>query len=462
MARQLPNSIETEMALLGSMLIYPSAIVMAIEQGLDKEDFFVEANKRIYNTIVGLHEEGKPVDVTALNTRLSDLQEINKVGGLDYIMQLADAAVSGANTKYYVQLLQDKAYLRNLIFTAEKIAEEGFQAQYDMDEVMDNAERDILTITRNRRATSFRESKEVVSTVMDNVKKMKQNHNVVTGIKTNFKDFDYLTNGLQQSDLIILAARPSMGKTAFALNLAMNMAECSKLPIALFSLEMPAEQLIMRMLASKSEIKGQSIRTGYINNTEMNQLIEAAAIIQGLPIFIDDSPAVKVSEIFSKCRKLKNEHNLGAIIIDYIQLISGSNKRFENRQQEVSEISRSLKALARELSVPVIALSQLSRSVEQRAGKNKRPMLSDLRESGALEQDADLVIFLYREQYYDAYKEDDQEDKYQPADDGNPNEKIEIIISKHRNGPTGTVNLSFNRNINAFYDMVNDFDGSNG
>ncbi|MPN03280.1 Replicative DNA helicase [bioreactor metagenome] len=296
---------------------------------------------------------------------------------------------------------------------------------------------------------------------MENVRKMKQNRSAVIGMKTNFKDFDYLTNGFQPSDLIILAARPSMGKTAFALNLGMNMAECNKLPVALFSLEMPAEQLIMRMLAARSELKGQSIRTGYITNNEMNQLIEAAAIVQDLPIYIDDSPAIKVAEIFSKCRKLKNEHNLGAVIIDYIQLISGSSKRFENRQQEVSEISRSLKALARELQAPVIALSQLSRSVEQRASKNKRPMLSDLRESGALEQDADLVIFLYREKYYDAYNDDEKDEKYQTGTDDNPNEKIEIIIAKHRNGPTGTVNLSFNRNINAFYDMVSDYDRSN-
>ncbi|MDD2591603.1 MAG: replicative DNA helicase [Erysipelotrichaceae bacterium] len=452
MTRRLPSSIETEMALLGTMMIYPSAIKMAFEEGLIKEDFFVEANQRIYNAIMSLHEEGKPVDLTALSSRLNDLQELNRVGGMDYMMQLADAAVSGANTKYYVQLIQDKAYLRNLIQTAEQIAEEGFESQYNLDEVMDNAERSILTITRNRRATEFKSSHDVVADVLENVQAMRKNHSLVVGMKTSFRDLDYYTNGFQNSDLIILAARPSVGKTAFALNLAMNMAEANKLPVALFSLEMGAEQLVSRMLSAKSEVKGQLIRTGYMNNKEMNQVIEAASILRELPIYIDDSATIKVSDIFSKCRKLKVEKGLGAIVIDYIQLITGSNRRFENRQQEVSEISRGLKALARELNVPVIALSQLSRLVEQR-GEDKKPKLSDLRESGALEQDADIVLFLYRKDYHDRNKTNDEQ-KYEEASVSvNPNKETEIIIAKHRNGPTGSVFLSFNLDYNAFYDM---------
>ena len=262
MTRRLPSSIETEMALLGTMMIYPSAIKTAFEEGMVKEDFFTEANQRIYGVIMSLYDEGKPVDLTALSTRLNDLQELNRVGGMDYMMQLADAAVSSANTKYYIQLIQDKAYLRNLIITAEQIADEGFQSQHNLDEVMDNAERSILTITRNRRATEFKSSRDVVNSVIAHVQEMRSNHSLVVGMKTNFSDLDYLTNGFQNSDLIILAARPSVGKTAFALNLAMNMAEANQLPIALFSLEMGAEQLVSRMLSAKSEIKGQLIRTG--------------------------------------------------------------------------------------------------------------------------------------------------------------------------------------------------------
>lgn len=456
MTRRLPSSIETEMALLGTMMIYPSAIKAAFEEGLVKEDFFVEANQRVYGAILSLYQEGKPIDLTALSTRLSDLQELNRVGGMDYMMQLADAAVSSANTKYYIQLIQDKAFLRNLIVTAEQIADDGFQSQHNLDEVMDNAERSILTITRNRRASEFKSSHDVVNDVIENVQEMRKNRSLVVGMKTNYRDLDYYTNGFQKNDLIILAARPSVGKTAFALNLAMNMAESNKLPIALFSLEMGAEQLVSRMLSAKSEIKGQLIRTGYMNNKEMNQVIEAASIIRELPIYIDDSPSIRVSDIFSKCRKLKVEKNLGAIVIDYIQLITGSNKRFENRQQEVSEISRGLKALARELQVPVIALSQLSRSVEQRGGEDKKPKLSDLRESGALEQDADIVLFLYRKDYHERNKIDDQkyDDKQTMV---NPNKETEIIIAKHRNGPTGSVYLSFNLDYNAFYDLDKEY-----
>ncbi|MEA5017404.1 MAG: replicative DNA helicase [Erysipelotrichaceae bacterium] len=456
MTRRLPSSIETEMALLGTMMIYPSAIKAAFEEGLVKEDFFVEANQRVYGAILSLYQEGKPIDLTALSTRLSDLQELNRVGGMDYMMQLADAAVSSANTKYYIQLIQDKAFLRNLIVTAEQIADDGFQSQHNLDEVMDNAERSILTITRNRRASEFKSSHDVVNDVIENVQEMRKNRSLVVGMKTNYRDLDYYTNGFQKNDLIILAARPSVGKTAFALNLAMNMAESNKLPIALFSLEMGAEQLVSRMLSAKSEIKGQLIRTGYMNNKEMNQVIEAASIIRELPIYIDDSPTIRVSDIFSKCRKLKVEKNLGAIVIDYIQLITGSNKRFENRQQEVSEISRGLKALARELQVPVIALSQLSRSVEQRGGEDKKPKLSDLRESGALEQDADIVLFLYRKDYHERNKIDDQkyDDKQTMV---NPNKETEIIIAKHRNGPTGSVYLSFNLDYNAFYDLDKEY-----
>ena len=305
----------------------------------------------------------------------------------------------------------------------------------------DMAEKQILDVTRRRKTTDFKSSNEVVNEVIENIHKMSAQKSGVTGVATGYRDLDNTTNGFQRGDLIILAARPSMGKTAFALNVAMQIAQLNHQAAAIFSLEMPAEQLISRMLSAKSRVPGGQLRTGFLNNNEWNQLNEAAADLKATKIFIDDSPNVRVSEIHSKCRKLQAEHGLAVILIDYIQLITGSGRNPDNRQQEVSEISRGLKGLARELQVPVIALSQLSRSVEKR--EDKRPMLSDLRESGALEQDADIVMFLYRDEYYQREK----------SEEGT--EKTEINIAKHRNGPTRQIELAFERNINAFYNYEN-------
>ncbi len=439
MTRQLPHSLDAEKALLGAMLMYPFAIKNASELGLLADDFYAEAHKNIYRAMNDIAEAGKVVDATALISRLSDLSLLARIGGADYIVELADHSISSANIKYYIEIVQDKAYMRNLILTAQKIAEQGFHNEEDIDDLMDDAEKQILNVTRTRRTSDFRDTKEVVSSVMDNITKMSEQKSNITGLKTSYRQLDNTTNGLQKGDLIILAARPSMGKTAFAINLGIQVARHNHLPIAVFSLEMPAEQLIMRMLSAIGLIEGGKLRSGYLNNKEWNALNEAATELRNLPIYIDDTPSIKVSEVFSKCRKLRSEHGLGLIIIDYIQLIS-SAKSSENRQQEVSEISRNLKALAREMKVPVIALSQLSRMVERR--EDKRPMLSDLRESGALEQDADLVLFLYRDDYY------------QKDSEAQGQEKVEVDIAKHRNGPTRKIELAFDRNINAFYNYA--------
>jgi len=439
--RQLPSSLEAEQALLSSMMVYPSAVSTVIELGLRAEDFYAEAHRRLFQIMMSMQDEGKPIDSVSLISRCNDLKVLSAVGGVNMIMELADTSVSGANTKYYVELIQNKAYLRNLIAASQQITEEGFNSESDIDEVMDRAEKQILNVTRTRRTSEFRDAKEVVSHVLENIQKMSEQHSNITGIASGYRRLDRITNGFQKGDLILLAARPSMGKTAFALNVALNASQISDKAVALFSLEMPAEQLITRMLSVKSRINGSELRTGqFKSNQQWNALNEAAADLKTTKIYIDDSPSIRVAEIFSKCRKLQSEHPLGLIVIDYIQLISGSGKSSsDNRQQEVSEISRALKALARELEVPVLALSQLSRMVEQRAGN--KPQLSDLRESGSLEQDADIVLFLYRESYY---KREEEE---------KATEVTEVLISKHRNGATGSINLAFERNINAFYNI---------
>lgn len=441
MNRQMPSSIEAEQSLLGSLLIYPNSMRIVTEESLQKEDFYMEAHRKIFSVLQNLYDEGKPLDPTTLVSRLNDLQQLSQVGGVEYIMKLTDTSVTSANSKFYVELIQSKAMVRNLIETAQQIAEDGLDGQYELDDIMDKAEKQILNVTRIRKTSDFRSSSDVVNNVLENIHKMSKQKSSITGVATGYRDLDSCTNGFQRGDLIILAARPSMGKTAFALNVCMQIAQLNNQAAALFSLEMPAEQLITRMLSAKSRIAGGQLRTGYLNSAEWNQLNEAATDLKSTKIFIDDSSNVRVSEIFSKCRKLQAEHGLAVILIDYIQLISGNGKNSDNRQLEVSEISRGLKALARELSVPVIALSQLSRSVEKR--EDKRPMLSDLRESGALEQDADIVMFLYRDEYY-------QREKSEAA-----LEKTEINIAKHRNGPTRTLELAFERNINAFYNYEN-------
>lgn len=442
MSRELPHSNEAEQAILGAMCIYPNVVSIAYEQGLDAKDFYLDMHQRIYQAMQDLSEEHQPIDITTLVARLQDVQQLEIVGGADYIIKLSDTAISSANSIYYINMIKSRAHLRRLIETAENIAEAGFDTSSTIDDVMDQAERDILNVTRSRKASEFKSSKKVVSDVMEELNLLRNSESHITGLKTGYSELDRITNGFQRGDLIILAARPAMGKTAFALNIALNASFYNQGAIAVFSLEMPAEALMKRILSAKSSVEGSKLRSGYINDEEFNKLNESANELMESKLFVDDSSNLKVAEIFSKCRKLKSEHGLDLIVVDYLQLLSGSARRYsENRQQEISEISRALKALAREMECPLIALSQLSRSVEARP--DKRPMLSDLRESGAIEQDADIVMFLYREEYYN--KEENSNDS--------PTEKTDIDIAKHRNGATGRLHLAFQKAISAFYNI---------
>lgn len=444
MSRELPHSTEAEQSILGAMMIYPSVTSVVYDQGLDARDFYLDIHQRIFSAMMDITDSGKPVDVTTLVARLQDTEQLNLVGGVDYIVKLSDTAISSANSIYYIEMIKNRAHLRRLIETAEQIAEDSFDTSSDLDDVMDKAERDILNVTRSRRATEFKSSREVISSVMQELIRLRSSENRITGIKTGYTDLDRMTNGFQRGDLIVLAARPAMGKTAFALNLALNASYYNKGAIAIFSLEMPAEALMKRILSAKSAVESSKLRSGAIVEEEFSKLNEAANELMGSKLFVDDSSNIKVSEIFSKCRKLKSEHGLDLVVIDYLQLISGSGKSGDNRQQEISEISRSLKGLAREMECPVIALSQLSRSVETRP--DKHPMLSDLRESGAIEQDADIVMFLYRESYY--AKEEEQQQK--------PTDQTDVDIAKHRNGATGKVELAFQKSISAFFNIAHD------
>lgn len=438
MAKQMPNSVDVEQSLLGSMLLYPESVRIAFEKGLVESDFYSNVNQRIFNVIMGIDNEKKPVEITGVVTRLTDLGLLQQVGGMEYLLKLVDMATSPANCEYYISLVQNKAILRRLIESAQEISEEGMDLSNDIEDVLDLAEQKILNVTRSRRTTDFRTGKQVVQVVLKELENLQQNRGL-TGIPTNFERLDYMTNGFQRGDLIILAARPSMGKTAFALNLGLNAATIFDKTVAIFSLEMPSEQLVKRMLSSKGAVQGSKLKNGYLDNRDWNNLYDAAQELQQSKIFLDDSSTIRMSDIFSKCRKLKSEHGLDIVIIDYLQLISGG-KKTESRQQEVSEISRSLKQLARELEVPVIALSQLSRKTEQRPGEDKRPILSDLRESGSIEQDADLVMFLHSADYYKKEKPEIR--------------SMQVIVAKHRNGAVGDVDLTFEPGISTFFNAA--------
>ena len=445
MARELPHSIEAEQSILGAMLVYPSLVRMAIDQDLHAEEFYVEAHQRIYRCMMDLADSGQSVDITTLITRLNDTEQLALAGGADYVIKLSDSAVSSANGIFYIDIIKERYHLRRLIETAEQIAEEGFDTGSSLDQVLDHAEKEILEVTRSRRASEFQSSKEVVSRVIKELVALRESDNHITGVRTGYQDLDRMTNGFQRGDLIILAARPAMGKTALALNLGMYTALRNPGAVAFFSLEMPADSLMKRLLSAKSQVEGNKLRGGNITDEELNRLNEAGNELGAAKIFIDDSASIKVSQIFSKCRKLMSEHGLSLIVIDYLQLISGSGRNSgDNRQQEVSEISRNLKILAKEMNCPVIALSQLSRSVEQR--NDKQPMLSDLRESGAIEQDADIVMFLYREDYYK--KPGEQEER------ADVNEVVDLNLAKHRNGSVGHISLVFNKSISAFYNHI--------
>ncbi len=450
MARKLPQNIEAEQALLGTTIVYPDTMKGTYDSGLLAKDFFLERNRQIYEALVALYREKKAIDFVSLLARLEDLQQIEQIGGVDYLSSLTDMAVSAYNTQHYIDLIRDKALMRELINVAQEITTKSFEDSYKSNDVLDEAERLILQTSRSRQTSEFRQLPDVVDDVMDRAKELMKTGGKPTGVKTNFVILDQVTHGLQKNDLIIIAARPSIGKTAFALNLAVNGATNSKLPVAFFSLEMAAESLVTRMLALKSKVDGSKIQSGDIK-AAMDQMAlnNASMQLRRLPIYIDDSPLIKISEIAAKCRKLQNEKGLALIVVDYLQLVSARDVKRDNRQQEVSEISRDLKALARELRVPVIALSQLSRDIEKRSeGRSKKktkPRLSDLRESGSIEQDADIVIFLSR-------KEESEEEAVKKDDNGGV---IVVDIAKHRNGRTTEFELYFTKNIGEFANLGN-------
>ena len=427
-----PHSKEAEQSVIGSMIMDKDAIVVASEL-LTPDDFYIRQYGVLFEAMTELFQEGKPADLVTILDKLKEKDVSPEVCGMEFIRDVTDAVPTSANIKYYAEIVAEKALARKLIKITEGISNTCYLDKEPMDTVLEETEKQVFNIIQRRGGGDYEDIKDVVLRALKNIEIAAKSQGRITGIATGFRDLDYKMAGLQRSDLVLIAARPSMGKTAFVLNLAEYIALHSHVTTAIFSLEMSKEQLINRLLAMNSRVDSQNIRTGDLKDSEWADLMESARNIGESGLVIDDTPGISISELRSKCRKLKLEKNLGVVIIDYLQLMSGSGKS-ESRQQEISEISRSLKALAREINCPVVALSQLSRAVEQRP--DKRPMLSDLRESGAIEQDADVVMFIYRDEYYN-------KDTEEPG-------ITEIIIGKQRNGPTGTVKLKWMGDIQKF------------
>lgn len=422
--RVLPHSIEAEQSVIGSMMMDSEAITIASEL-ITGDDFYSKQYGVLFDTMTELNDEGKPVDPVTLQDRLKEKDVPPEVSSLEFIGELITAVPTSANIKYYAGIVAEKATLRRLIRLNEEIANTCYTGKESLEVILEDTEKRIFELIQRRNTGDFVPIRQVVMNVMDKIERAAKNKGDVTGIATGFRDLDYQTSGLQPSDLILIAARPSMGKTAFALNIAQYVAFRMNVTTAIFSLEMSKEQLVNRLFAMEAGIDSQHLRTGNLSDEEWEKLIEGAGVIGKSNLIIDDTPGITISELRSKCRKYKLEYDLRLVVIDYLQLMSGSGRGSDSRQQEISDISRSLKALARELNVPVVALSQLSRAVEQRP--DHRPMLSDLRESGAIEQDADVVMFIYRDEYY--HKDSEKKGI------------AEIIVAKQRNGPVGTVEL---------------------
>ena len=433
-----PQNLEAEQSILGSVLLENSAINSVLEV-MSKDDFYSEAHRKIFNVMVELSEKNEPVDIITLSNALKDRNTLDSIGGTAYLASLVDNVPSAANVTNYAKIAKEKAILRGLIASATEIINSCYETGSDVDQVLDQAENRIFEIAENKVRPSFHPIREIVKDSFRSIEDLYARKELITGVPTGFEKIDDLTSGLQQSDLIIIAGRPSMGKTAFALNIAQFAALESQTPVAVFSLEMSKEQLVFRLLASEAKVDSQRLRKGFLGETDWPKLTAAAGRLSEAPLFIDDTPAITVLEMKAKSRRLKADAGLGLIVVDYIQLMRGGNYR-ESREQEISEISRSLKALAKELKVPVIALSQLNRKVEDRT--NRRPQMADLRESGAIEQDADVIAFIYRDEVYN--KSED-----------NPEKGIaEIIIGKQRNGPTGTVKLAFLEKFTCFENLA--------
>ena len=436
-----PHDLEAEQAIIGSMLTDRDAVISAIEI-LKEEDFYREDNKAIYTAILNLYNRAEPIDIITVKSELESMGKFEQVGGLEYLAELPEKVPTTANAMKYIKIVEEKSTLRRLIKTANEIIELGYSPTEDVEDIMEGAEKKIFNIMQEKNQKGYAPIKDVLVESFTKLEELYNRKQHITGVPSGFTELDYRTAGFHGSELILIAARQAMGKTAFALNIATNSAVKANVPVAVFSLEMSKEQLVNRILCSESMVDSNKVRTGKLEEDDWTKLAGTIGPLSEAEIFIDDTPGINITEIRAKCRKLKLEKNIGMVVIDYLQLIQGSNKRGGSREQEISEISRSLKILAKELDVPVIALSQLSRAAEQRP--DHRPMLSDLRESGAIEQDADIVMFLYRDDYYNQ--------------DSEKKDIAEIIIAKHRGGSTGTVELLWLGSYTKFVNLERRFD----
>ncbi len=436
-----PHDLEAEQAIIGSMLTDRDAVISSIEV-LKEEDFYREDNRAIYAAILNLYNRSEPIDIITVKAELESMGKFEQVGGLEYLAELPEKVPTTANAEKYIKIVEEKSILRRLIKTANEIIELGYSPTEDVEDIMEGAEKKIFDIMQQKNQKSYTPIKDVLVESFTKLEELYNRKQHITGVPTGFSELDYKTAGLHGSDLILIAARPAMGKTAFALNIATNASVRAKVPVAVFSLEMSKDQLVNRILCSEAMVDSNKVRTGKLEENDWTKLAESIGPLSEAEIYIDDTPGISVTEIRAKCRKLKLEKNIGMVVIDYLQLVQGSNKRNGSREQEISEISRSLKILAKELNVPVIALSQLSRAAEQRP--DHRPMLSDLRESGAIEQDADIVMFLYRDDYYN--------------EDSEKKDIAEVIIAKHRGGSTGTVELLWLGSYTKFVNLEKRFD----
>ncbi len=433
-----PQNLEAEQSILGGILLDNQALNAVLEI-LTQTDFYSDAHRKIFASIVDLSNRNEPADLITLSNIMKDQKKLDQVGGISYLASLVDNVGSAANISYYARIVKEKSTLRRMIEAATEILNRSYDVGMDVDQMLDQAEHAIFEISENKIRPSFSPMREILKSSFQTIEKLYANKELITGVATGFDNLDDITSGLQKSDLIIVAGRPSMGKTAFALNIAQNAALLTGIPVAVFSLEMAKEQLVMRMLAAEARVDSQRLRKGFLGETDWPKLTAAAGRLSDAPIYIDDTPAITVIEMKAKARRLKAENGLGLIVIDYLQLMRGSAYK-DSREQEISEISRSLKALAKELSVPVIALSQLNRKVEDRT--NRRPMMADLRESGAIEQDADVIAFIYRDEVYNK------------SEDNTEKGIAEIIIGKQRNGPTGIVKLAFQEKYTRFENLA--------
>ena len=438
--KTLPNNIEAEQSVLGACFLSKYALQKACES-LTPDSFYDEKNGKIFSAMNALVDEKTPIDITTVTGYLKKNNQLTEIGGVEYLTEVLNFVPTASNIDYYIKNVEDASILRKLIETATDIASEGYRTDETVNEILDNSEKKILNIVKNRKSSEFRSIKDILQKTQSDLERLSEHKGEVTGLATGWYDIDKLTTGLHPNELIIIAARPAMGKTVFALNLATHAAMTQDKSVALFNLEMSAEQLAMRILSSLGQVDGFKLRTGNLMNTDWKRINEAVSQLSNTNLVMDDTPGITIGEIRAKCRRLaSSEKGLSLLVIDYLQLISGGKNYGANRQQEVSDISRSLKTLAMELQVPVIALSQLSRSVEAR--EDKRPIMSDLRESGSIEQDADIVAFLYRDDYYK--KEARNEDN---------TSIVELIVGKHRNGPTATVELLFKKDTSTMLNL---------